>query len=142
MTLVLTADSASELFTRACHAVLTAGHPAARPADHRGTRRKPDADEPAPETGGRSSCPGHQLKGSGADPFSSYWAAESLRWVLIAAVLTELGVSDAAKRFTDDSAYQICRDHTQAATNWRIPCHYLLEDSRPARAPAAGCRYM
>lgn len=29
MTLVLTADSASELFTRACHAVLGAGHPAA-----------------------------------------------------------------------------------------------------------------
>ena len=28
MTLVLTADSASELFTQACHAVLTAGHPA------------------------------------------------------------------------------------------------------------------
>ena len=29
MTLVLTADSASELFTQACHAVLAAGHPAA-----------------------------------------------------------------------------------------------------------------
>ena len=28
MTLVLTADSASELFTQACHAVLSAGHPA------------------------------------------------------------------------------------------------------------------
>ena len=52
-----------------------------------------------------------------ADPFSSYWAAESLRWVLIGAVLTELGVSDAAKRFTDDSAYHICREHTQAATS-------------------------
>ena len=29
MTLMLTADSASELFTQACHAVLAAGHPAA-----------------------------------------------------------------------------------------------------------------
>jgi len=52
---------------------------------------------------------------SRADPFGSYWAAESLRWVLTAAVLTELGIPDAASRFTDDSAYQICREHTRAA---------------------------
>jgi hypothetical protein len=56
---------------------------------------------------------GNAHPSSRIDPFGSYWAAESLRWVLIAAVLTDLGIPDAASRFANDSGYQICREHTQ-----------------------------
>ena len=54
--------------------------------------------------------------GTTADPFWPYWAAESLRWVLIAALLTELAVPDVLSRFTPDSGYQICREHVQTIT--------------------------
>jgi hypothetical protein len=53
--------------------------------------------------------------GSRADPLSAYWAAESLRWVLIAALLTELAVPDVLSRLAQDSGYQICREHVQAS---------------------------
>lgn len=54
--------------------------------------------------------------GSRADPLSAYWAAESLRWVLLAALLTELAVPEVLSRIAQDSGYQICREHVQAST--------------------------
>jgi hypothetical protein len=54
--------------------------------------------------------------GARADPLSAYWAAESLRWVLLAALLTELAVPDVVSRVAQDSRYQVCREHMQAST--------------------------
>ncbi len=53
--------------------------------------------------------------GSRADPISAYWAGESLRWVLLAALLTELAVPDVLSRVAQDSGYQVCREHVQAS---------------------------
>ncbi len=52
--------------------------------------------------------------GGGADYLAAYWAAESLRWVLMAAVLTELGVGDVALRLQSDASYRTCRDFVRA----------------------------
>ena len=54
--------------------------------------------------------------GRRADPLSAYWAAESLRWVLLAALLTELAVPDVLSRVAQDSGYQVCREQVQAST--------------------------
>ena len=53
--------------------------------------------------------------GSRADPLSAYWAAESLRWVLIAALLTELAVPEVLSRVAQDGGYQVCREHVQSS---------------------------
>jgi len=53
--------------------------------------------------------------GSRGDPLSAYWAAESLRWVLLAALLNELAVPDVLPRLAQDSGYQVCREHVHTA---------------------------
>lgn len=57
--------------------------------------------------------------GSRADPRSAYWAAESLRWVLLVGLLTELAVPDVLSRVAQDSGYQVCREQVQASTSPR-----------------------
>jgi hypothetical protein len=55
--------------------------------------------------------------GSRADPRSAYWAAESLRWVLLAALLTELGVPEVFSRVAQDRGYQACQEQVRASTS-------------------------
>ena len=65
--------------------------------------------------GGKSTEHGSAHAGRRADPVSAYWAAESLRWVLLAALLTELGISDVPSRIAQDREYQVCQEQVQAA---------------------------
>lgn len=51
--------------------------------------------------------------GGGADYTGIFWAAESLRWMLTAALLVELGIGDVAGRIGLDPSYRTCREHVQ-----------------------------
>lgn len=53
--------------------------------------------------------------GSRANPLSAYWAAESLRWVLIAALIADLAVPEVLARVAQDRGYHVCREHVQAS---------------------------
>lgn len=57
-----------------------------------------------------------QAHAGSSDSEGTFWAAESLRWVLLGSLMQELGLGNVAHRLDQQSGYQFCRQQVRAAT--------------------------